>query len=334
MKPLIKLLVRNKTFMIGFVFVAVLLILSIANTIFNDGEVRTVPLYTDSSKGELEAPPYGPFTHWFIAGSDTGGRDILHMIIQGAKFTIGIAFIIAALRVVFSVIFGAILGVYCQKYLRWIEKAINPITVIPLTLVSFLVLFNVLVIGSFEVDFPFWKRALFEVVFLAFYAVPTLAVYQANEIKKLHREEFMEAAMVLGGGKLHKLKTHILPHLKENILVILMQQYVQVLIVLAHLGVLKLFFGGTILDSDQNAYSVSYEWSGLIGSYYDNLVAYPWLPLIPILFLSLAILSAQMMLNGYKTVAEQRRLGITVYKEQEKIDEVVTNDKALMKQAE
>ena len=55
---------------------------------------------------------------------------------------------------------------------------------------------------------------------------------------------------------------------------------------------------------------------------------------MPILFLSLAILSAQMMLNGYKTVAEQKRLGITVYKEQEKIDEVVTNDKELMKQVE
>lgn len=330
---MIKLLVRNKTFMIGFSFVAVLLILSLANTIFNDGDVRTVPLYTDSSKGILEAPPYTPFTHWFIAGSDTGGRDLLHMIIQGAKFTIGIAFIIAALRVVVSVIFGAILGVYFQKYLRWIEKAINPIAVIPLTLVSCMVLFNVLVIGSFETDFPFWKRALFEVLFLAFYAVPTLAVYQANEIKKLHKEEFMEAAMVLGGGRLHKLKTHILPHLKENIFVILIQQYVQVLIVLAHLGVLKLFFGGTILDSDQNAYSVSYEWSGLIGSYYDNLVAYPWLPLVPVLFLSLTILSAQMMLNGFKTVVNQKRLGMTVYQKQKRLKELEMNEKGIMKEA-
>ncbi|QFK73248.1 ABC transporter permease subunit [Pradoshia sp. D12] len=294
--------------MVGFLFVFILLILSMANTLFNDSTIRTVPLYMDDQANIVDSPPYQPFTHGFIAGSDSGGRDLLHMIIHGAKFTIGIAFLIAILRVLFALIFGAFLGVYCQKYIRWYEKIFDPITVIPLTLVAYYVLFSVIVYGGDGSPFPFWERALFEIAILTFYAVPTLAIYQANEIKKLHKEEFMEAAMVLGGGKLHKLKTHILPHLKENIVIILIQQYIQVLVVLAHLGVLKIFFGGTLQDSDGNANSASHEWSGLIGQAYDNLIGYPWLPLIPILFLGLTILSAQMMLSGFTDVINNKAL--------------------------
>ena len=305
---MIKGLVRNKTFLIGFSFVSILLVLSMANTLFNDGNIRTVSVIMDDNANLVDAPPYEPFTHGFIAGSDSGGKDLLHMVIHGAKFTIGIAFIIAVLRILFSMVFGAVLGVYFQKYIRWFEKIFDPITVIPLTLVAFMVLYRVMVYDGMGSPFSFWERAMFEIAILTFYAVPTLTIYQANEIKKLHQEDFMEAALVLGGSKWHKLRVHILPHLKENLFIILMQQYIQVLVVLAHLGVLGIFFGGTFMDSDGKAYSVSYEWSGLIGDTYSRMVTYPWQPLVPILFLGLTILSAQMMLNGFKEVMNNKPL--------------------------
>ena len=62
------------------------------------------------------------------------------------------------------------------------------------------------------------------------------------------------------------------------------------------------------MDSDGKAYSVSYEWSGLIGDTYSRMVTYPWQPLVPILFLGLTILSAQMMLNGFKEVMNNKPL--------------------------
>ena len=107
----------------------ILLILSLANTVFNGGEIRTVPIYMDDQANIVDSPPYEPFTHMFLAGSDSGGRDLLHMIIHGAKFTIGIALFIAVLRVFLSLIFGAVLGVYFPKSIKWFEKVFEPITV-------------------------------------------------------------------------------------------------------------------------------------------------------------------------------------------------------------
>lgn len=298
---MIKRLGKNKTFMIGFSFISTLMVLSVANSLFNDGNIRTVLLYMDDQANIVDAPPYKPFTHWFIAGSDNGGRDWLHMVIHGAKFTIGVAFAIAFLRVLFSLIIGSILGVYFQKYIRWFEKLADPITVIPLTLVAYYVLFDVIIFDATGSEYSFKERAFFQIAILTGYAVPTLAIFQANEIKKLHHEEFMEAANVLGGSKLYQLKVHILPHLKENLIIILMQQYIQVLVVLAHLGVLGIFFGGSLIVGEE-LHSVSNEWSGLIGNTYDLMIFYPWLPLTPTLFLGLTILSAQMMLSGMKEV--------------------------------
>ncbi len=85
------------------------------------------------------------------------------------------------------------------------------------------------------------------------------------------------------------------------------QQFIQVLIVLSHLGVLNLFFGGTYVDYGGGGppKSMYYEWSGLVGVYFRSLNFHPWIALVPIAFFALTILAAQLMLNGLKKASEQ-----------------------------
>ena len=85
------------------------------------------------------------------------------------------------------------------------------------------------------------------------------------------------------------------------------QQFIQVLIVLSHLGVLNLFFGGTFVDYGAGGppKSMYYEWSGLVGTYFRSLNFHPWIALVPIGFFTLTILAAQLMLNGIKKASEQ-----------------------------
>ena len=301
-----KYVVRNKSFMTGFLFLSVLILLSIGNTLLNDGEIRQETFISDENGNILDAPPYPPLTV-FPLGSDLEGYDLLHMMIEGAKITIGIALFIAVLRIVVGLLIGSLLGVYARRWIGLFEKVFSSFTLIPLTLVAAFLLHNVLVMQMDGFANPFWKRALFEVFILTIYAVPTLAIFQANEIKRLYGEDFMEAAQVLGGGGWHKMKVHILPHLKENLLQLSIQQFIQVLIVLAHLGVLDLFFGGTFIDFSGGGppKSMYYEWSGLVGTYFRSLAFDPWIALVPIAFFTLTILAAQLMLNGLKKASEQ-----------------------------
>ncbi len=292
--------------MAGFLFLSVLMLLSIGNTLFNDGEIRRDAFLSDENGTIIAAPPYPPFTV-FPLGSDLEGYDLLHMMIEGAKITIGIALMIAVLRIALGLLIGSLLGMYARRWIAPFEKIFSSFTLIPLSLVAAFLLHNVLMMQPDGFENPFWQRALFEVFILTIYAVPTLAIFQANEIKRLHDEDFMEAASVLGGGPRHKMKVHIFPHLKENLMQLSIQQFIQVLIVLSHLGVLNLFFGGTYVDYGGGGppKSMYYEWSGLVGVYIRSLNFHPWIALVPIAFFTLTILAAQLMLNGLKKADEQ-----------------------------
>lgn len=69
---------------------------------------------------EIEVPPFSPSLQ-FLLGTDRKGYDLLHLVIEGAKWTIGISILIAALRMVIGVFFGVILGTYVKRGFSKIE---------------------------------------------------------------------------------------------------------------------------------------------------------------------------------------------------------------------
>ncbi len=298
---MIKRLLKDKVFMIGFLFLSTMLLLSFANTFFNKGKIHQVSIVMDGKGKILAVPPFPPSSQ-FLLGTDRGGLDMLHMVVQGAKFTIGIALLIVFLRLIFSIMIGTFLGLYLQKWIARLEKLFDVFTVVPLTLIAYFILLNVFWMPIDGFAEPFWKRAVFEVFILTVFALPTLSFFIANDVKKVFQEDFIDAAKVVGGSKIHIMMKHIFPHVVENWILLLPQQFVQVLIIMGHLGVLQLFFGGTYVDymGFSPPKTISYEWSGLIGDSYKVLSITPWIPLVPIVFLALSVISAQLMLNGIK----------------------------------
>ncbi|MFD3449829.1 ABC transporter permease [Microbacteriaceae bacterium 4G12] len=312
---------KEKRFVIGFSFVFFLLVASFVNTIWNGGKVHQVSLLFDSQRNVIGAPPFPPSWN-FLLGTDRGGFDVLHMIIQGAKFTIGIALLIAALRIIISTLFGILLGLYGGKWTKSLERIFDSFNVVPLSLIAYFILANVLWMPFDGFPHPFWKRATFEVIILTILAVPTVMFFISKDIQKLWKEEFMEAAKVLGGSKLHILRIHILPHTMPRWLLLFMQQFIQVLLVLIQLGLLELFFGGTLVDyskMNEAPKSLSYEWSGIIGQQYKVLFITPWVVGGPILFLTLTIYSVQLMMSGIENALKKGALKVQEDVEEKKV---------------
>lgn len=90
--------VSQLRFWFGVTFLSVLMIVSIENTLFFDGNIRELRMMYNE-KGELKVAPFSPSSKfWF--GSDAKGRDLFQLIIEGAKWTVGASIVIAVLRVV------------------------------------------------------------------------------------------------------------------------------------------------------------------------------------------------------------------------------------------
>ncbi|MGQ0422667.1 ABC transporter permease subunit, partial [Bacillus sp. HC-Mk] len=143
---------------------------------------------------------------------------------------------------------------------------------------------------------PFHLRVIFQMVILTCLAVPTIMLYTAQEVRRIKREEFMMAATVLGGSKWHRVKNHVWPHVLPSFFLLVAQQFVSTLLLLLHLGLLELFFGGTIIFGTE-ADSVTKEWTGLIGQNFRHLTTHTWIVLIPIAFYSMTILAGNLISN-------------------------------------
>ncbi|MEK0224733.1 ABC transporter permease [Bacillus proteolyticus] len=295
---------RDKRFWIGGLFLTILMVLSIGNTVFNDGNIHQVILQYDKT-GYPEVPPFPPSTQ-FLFGTDRSGYDLLNLIIEGAKWTIGFAILVAILRMMLGIIVGFLLGAYVKRGFKKIEAFFDSFTIVPMVMICYFILSEVLIYENGTIPAPFYQRLLFQLAVIVILSVPTLSLYVANEVRKMQTEEFVDAAKVLGGGKLYIVVKHILPHLVPTFIIMLMQQFVQTLTLLLHLGLLYLFFGGTVLYGD-GADSVTHEWTGLIGMYYKSLSSDTWIPMIPIIFFSLTVLAANKITDSIQDSLERNR---------------------------
>lgn len=286
-------LLRTKKFIFGASFLTILMTLSILNTVLNDGKIRQIP-YVYNEDGTLEkAPPYPPLDV-FILGSDMYGYDMLHTVIEGAKYSVGIVLIVAFFRMFLSIIFSYFLFRAPQRIFTSIKAISEPLSFFPQTLIAFFLLFTVIMYTNEGFHHPFWVRALYEFIILIVVALPSLTVQLAQQKRHVWQEEFIESAITLGGSKRHIYFKHVLPQLYEEWILMFGQQFLQVLTLLVHLGVMYVLFGGTIMGEGPPS-SVTHEWSGLIGLNKRFMLAYEWIVYVPILFFALTALSVAMI---------------------------------------
>jgi peptide/nickel transport system permease protein len=302
-------LFKNPLFLIGFIVIAGLLTASFVHKYVYDNEIQQVMFLTDENGDLIDSAPIAPSKE-FPLGSDSGGRDILTMLISGTKYTLLFAFTVAFLRVLFSIALGILYGSYLLRFKTYVERFVDAFHFIPLTLVAYYILQPILYQSTMGFGFTFKERIILEGLVLVVLAIPITSVLIANEIELVLKKEFILSAKTLGGSKFHVMWKHVRPHLFGRIAIIYGQQVIQVLLVLAHLGLLKLFLGGTIVDytiMGDRPKTLSYEWSGMIGSsmrWFHSDADYIFYS--PILFFAVSILAMNFMLEGFKRVTNDR----------------------------
>ncbi|WP_121663963.1 ABC transporter permease [Metabacillus litoralis] len=271
-------------------------------------EVRQIYHIYDENKELIDSAPIAPRKEAWL-GTDKLGYDMLSKVLIGAKFTILGALTIAFLRMMVSVPLGLVLGTYFPKGQKYLTSLVDVFHFVPLSVVALYLLqpFLFLKAGQ-EPVYSLTERIAIEIVVLTILTVPVLSVLIGNETRELFKEEYVSSAKTLGGSKLHIIKKHIFPALRERFFILFGQQFVQTLIVMAHLGLFFLYFGGTIFPSEGGdpPKSVTNEWSGLIGGSKIFLQWAPWIPLTPIVCFAVTILAVMLMVEGFSRVTSGR----------------------------
>ena len=193
MKIFLQNLFLKKLALSGFVFLCVLLFLSVFIPFISPYEQDIYGAVHFETAGQ---PP--SFSHWF--GTDTAGRDMLTITIRAGFYSLKVAFGV----VFFSVLIGVPIGMFAGVASKRIDEIIMRITdgflafpplILPIAITAALgPSLNNVIIGISISWFPWYVR---------------IARSQALIISSL---DYVSISRSMGAGKLHVIKTHILPN--------------------------------------------------------------------------------------------------------------------------
>lgn len=252
-------------------------------------------------KTVIISPPLPPSDeHAF--GTDKWGYDMLTLLLHGAPYTVFVTLAIALVRLVIGMGIGLYIGVQ-DKPQRWWLAIENAWSYMPIFIPVYFLLKGV----SINPLMPTSTLVALFIGVVAALGAPSVASSIRQKTEQIKETQYVLAATSLGAGREQIIFRHIVPHLKEQLIIILVTEMVAIMTLMGLLGMFDLFVGGTKMTMDPVLYhSITHEWAGLLGSYrgfvYSN---YTWIFLTPLVAFVWAIGSFTLLAKGLREKFEQ-----------------------------
>lgn len=304
-----RVLIRDPLFWIGLLLFAALMTLSVGNTLFRDGQVDQITNLYSADGTLLATSPLEPSSeHWL--GTDRAGNDLLQLLIEGAKWTIGVCFTVAFVRIALALLIGVPLAFRGKRLYTGLRLLLDGFLIIPISLLALFILLPALLLTDPALIPSMSSRVLLEVSVLTLLGLPALLLYLISETRQLRAQEFMLVARTLGGSPFYQFRTHIWPHLLPTLTIVFMQQFVQTLMVLIHISLFGVFFGGSLLLFGDGVAPTIFEWASQFGYYFLQFTALSWINhmfLVPAIALALLVFFANLLTSRLERAYRLRR---------------------------
>ena len=229
--------------------------------------------------------PYDPGLV-FPVGSDVLGRDLLSLVLAGARMTLVIVVLAGLARVAAGLILAGLAAWWPAARILG-DSAAEMVAAVPASLVALLIV-KVFVRG--DTTFLLFVGALLVTGWAGPYRI------MRAELDRLMHMGFTEGAAAIGVSRIRVFASHHIPHLVPLLAVNVAQQSVASLVALAELGVLGVFVGAFRSISIEESLSVVRvgqvnsaqiseppEWGGLLANArtIESLWTTRWLFLVP-----------------------------------------------------
>ncbi|MET3730127.1 peptide/nickel transport system permease protein [Fictibacillus halophilus] len=301
-------LLKQPQFLIGFLFIVSLILLSFFYPSVMDVQKESKFLY-DENEVIVGVAPFSP-KDMPPFGTDMNGKHLLYLVLEGAKYTILITLIIAFLRIFFALFFSLF---HRKSKSTFFDDIVQATLYIPTAILAYMFMVPLFVKDATE---PMGMMTLIVVqcLILVGIGVPPLVSTFSEEIRSILAKDYIVSTFSLGSKKPYVFYKHVLPELSSKLLLLFAQQAIQTLILLAHLGVLAVFIGGSktvmmgdIFNLTPATISLSGEWAGIIGQSYQKLLTAPWIILVPLSFFAFTIFSINLMIQGIQNSLESNK---------------------------
>ena len=245
------------------------------------------------NSGQMIPFPYPPGTPGLPLGTDSASRDLLSRVAYGGRVTLTLCLVAAALRM----LIGVALGLAASWY-----RALQPVCDLLITIFSSLpgLLIAISIIPLIQLGSGSSLLAFTVAAGVTGWA--EIAVRCRSVVASIQARPFIEAAQALGVSRRRVLWRHILPNLRNVLVIEAASAMAGTLLVVAELGALFYFIGGSqeAVSGSLRPEQVIAEWGGMLanGLGFRNLGW--WLLVVPFTAFTLSILSFSLIAEGLR----------------------------------
>jgi ABC-type dipeptide/oligopeptide/nickel transport system permease subunit len=250
--------------------------------------------------GRVQAPPLPPAPDPPL-GTDQWGRDILSMLLYGARNTLVACVFIATARVLLGWSLGAVAAWHEGALIdRLILSAIEFTSSLPMLLAG------VMLILALDIR----RGILVFMVALSLVGWGEIAQYVRAEFLVVRRRPFIEGARVIGLDGWGIAIRHVLPNVLPALTVLAMLEIGAVLMILGELGFVGIYIGGgTAIEGlsgfRQAAIPTIPEWGAMMADSRLWARSQPWMVFFPALAFFVAVLGFNLLGEGLRRLIQR-----------------------------
>jgi peptide/nickel transport system permease protein len=255
----------------GLVILVAMAVIAIFAPLISGEAVRTSPF--DQFIG-----PSGKF--WF--GTDSLGRDVYARTIQGSRVSLFVGFTVAVVTTVLGLALGLVAG-YFRKIDNVVMRVVDGLMAIPAILLA-LALISLLGPSLSNV-----------IVAICVLDTPRMVRIVRGSVLSLREQMYVEAARTIGASVPRILILHIAPNTFAPVIVQATYTFAQAILVEAALS----FLGAGVPPTNPS-------WGNIMADGRTYIQVAPWIIFFPGLFLSLMVLSINLVGDGLRDTLDPR----------------------------
>ncbi|MGH8961726.1 MAG: ABC transporter permease [Jatrophihabitantaceae bacterium] len=245
----------------------------------------------------LQGLPIGPTWHAkFFFGADYNGRDVAVRLLYGGRTSLEIGLIATLITMVGATLLGMLAGFFRGWTDTIISRILDLVWAYPALLLG-VALGVSLAVGGLAVGpvhisggSNFIPALVIGVVYIPYVARPV-----RGEVLSLREREFVDAARILGYGRLKIMFREILPNLSSTLLVFFALQLAQSIVLEASLS----FLGAGVQAPNSS-------WGTMLASGVENVTASPHMVLVPGIMLIITVLAVNIFGDGLRQAFDPR----------------------------
>lgn len=245
--------------------------------------------------GNFEKAPFPPSPKHPL-GTDHDGRDVLSLIISGAKDTILIITAITIIRYIVSMLLVLLASLWKQPF-SWLINGWNHLSA-GMPIIFAAILFIILPVFTFSANRMAWV-----IVILALIEVGRVSNLIQQRMDTISKAPFVEAGITIGIGPLRFFKNYYFPSLLPDIIVNFCIDMGRVALLLGQLGIFGIFVTQVFVQTNYGygeLQNTSLNWPTLLGAARGDLLRAFWIPFFTASSITFLILTFNILGEGLR----------------------------------